>query len=56
MEANEDTSPSIPRDLEDPASMVAAMASAVEHVRQLARTVFSGDAALFGNQAEDRPA
>jgi hypothetical protein len=46
-EANEDASPSPARDVVDPAGVVAAMASAVEHVRQLATMVFTGDAALF---------
>ena len=52
-EGDEDISPSRARDLVDPASVVAAMASAVEHVRQLAATVFKGDAALFGDPTED---
>jgi hypothetical protein len=53
-EGDEDIGPSRARDLVDPASVVAAMASAVEHVRQLAATVFKGDAALFDDPTEDR--
>jgi hypothetical protein len=51
-EDHEDSSPRLARDLVDPATVVAAMASAVEHVRQLAATVFKGDAALFGDPTE----
>jgi len=32
----------------EPANVVAAMASAVERVRSMAKTVFDGDADLFG--------
>ena len=54
-DADEDTSADSASDLVDPASVVVAMASAVEHVRQLATTVFKGDAALFADSAEDDP-
>ena len=54
-EANEDVTPNLARDLIDPTNVVAAMAAAVEHVRQLAKTVFKGDAALFEGSAEDQP-
>jgi hypothetical protein len=54
-DAGEDVGPGpAPEDV-DPASVVAAMASAVEHVRQLATTVFQGDAALFADPTEDPP-
>lgn len=39
-------------DITDPADVVAAMASAVEHVRQMATHVFEGDAALFGDRMD----
>jgi hypothetical protein len=47
--------PPAPRDRLEPANVVAAMASAVERVRRMATTVFSGDAALFAESTQDRP-
>jgi precorrin-6B methylase 1 len=45
--------PPAARDRIEPASVVAAMASAVERVRRMATTVFKGDAALFAESAHD---
>ena len=50
---DEDTSGDPAPDLVDPAGLVVAMASAVEHVRQLAATVFDGDAVLFADPTGD---
>ena len=43
----------VSRDLVEPASVVEAMASAVSRVRRMAATVFSGDAALFDDAADE---
>lgn len=40
------------RDLLEPATVVEDMASAVDRVRRMARTVFHGDAALFAEEHE----
>jgi hypothetical protein len=37
----------------EPAHVVAAMASAIERVRSMAKTVFDGDADLFANPGDD---
>jgi hypothetical protein len=45
--------PNAAGDVVEPSSVVEAMASAVERVRRMAATVFSGDAALFDDETDE---